>query len=316
MPGLRLCFAGTPAFAAAHLSALLDGGHRVAAVYTRPDRPAGRGGRPAAGAVKRLAAARGLPVRQPASLNDPATLDEFARFRPELLVVVAYGLIVPAAMLAAPPRGGINVHASLLPRWRGAAPIERALLAGDRETGVSIMRMDEGLDTGPVLHQETVPILPRDDRAVLEARLCAAGRRALLHALGRLDGLRPRPQDDAAATFAPRIDKREARIDWSDPAERVDRVVRAGVGRLPAWSELDGGRLRILKARPLDREPGAAPGTILAAAPDRIEVACGRGTLEVEAVQLPGGAALPVRDVVNGRPALFSPGKRFAGAAE
>src|SRR5690606_18897580 len=226
---LRIVFAGTPAFAAAHLEALLQAGLQVVSVYSQPDRPAGRGKKLQPTAVKAVAEAHGLPVCQPLSLQDESAFAELAAWRPDVLVVVAYGLLLPPRVLALPGLGCLNVHTSLLPRWRGAAPIERALMAGDAETGVSIMLMDEGLDTGPVLHEVRTPITSKDTSESLGQRLCLLGCQALLEVLAALPRLREqaRPQDPAQATYAAKIRKEEAELDWQRPAAELDRLARA-----------------------------------------------------------------------------------------
>ncbi|MGH8621510.1 MAG: methionyl-tRNA formyltransferase, partial [Burkholderiales bacterium] len=222
---MKLVFAGTPEFAAVALEALLRAHHEVALVLTRPDRPAGRGLKPQRSAVKQLALERGLTLLQPSALDDPATLAALAAVRPVALVVAAYGLILPPPLLALPPRGGLNVHASLLPRGRGAAPIQRALLAGDTSTGITIMQMDEGLDTGPILLQEAIAIAPDDTAGSLHDKLAALGARLLVRTLEAWPA--PVAQDGNAATYAARIGRGEAEIDWREPAVAIERRIRA-----------------------------------------------------------------------------------------
>lgn len=313
MPKLRLCFAGTPAFAAAHLEVLLDSPHSVVAVYTQPDRPAGRGKKMQASAVKQLALAHGIPVKQPQSLKSAAEEQALAGLQPDLLIVVAYGLILPEAILAIPRYGCLNVHASLLPRWRGAAPIERALLAGDTETGVTIMQMDAGLDTGDMLTTETIPITDTDTRVDLEARLAEAGARALLRTLDNLPTLQANAvkQDDTRSTYANKLDKAEALIHWDQRAELISRQIRAGVGRTPAFCFLDGQRLRLLDATVLAEGTGAAPGTIVAADKSGLQIACLDSQLLVHTVQLAGKNAMGIGALLNSRPELFAPGTRL-----
>lgn len=315
MPALRLCFAGTPAFAAAHLTALLDASHEVAAVYTQPDRPAGRGRKLLSSAVASVAEESSLRLYKPASLRGEEQARLLASFKPDVLIVAAYGLILPASILAVPRYGCVNVHASLLPRWRGAAPVERALLAGDRGSGVTIMHMDEGLDTGDILHQREVPITDDDDRDTLEANLIAAGCDALLHSLDRLPELLAdaRRQDDESATYAHKLDKSEALIDWSAGAEFIDRQVRAGVGRTPAFSFIRRQRVRILRATPEALEQPESPGVIVSAGKDGMLVACGVGALRVETVQISGRKSAPVSSLLNSPSSPFVAGERFRG---
>ena len=241
---------GTPDFAVPALDALHEAGHAVVAAYTQPARPAGRGGRPRPSPVQRRAEALGIEVRTPESLRDAQAQDAFAALGAEVAVVAAYGLILPRAVLGAPGRGCLNVHASLLPRWRGAAPIHRAVMAGDAETGVCIMAMEAGLDTGPVLLREATPIGPEETTGDLHDRLAAIGARLIVEALGRMGELVPAPQPADGATYAAKIDKAEARVDWSRPAAEVDRLIR-GLSPWPgAWTQWQGRRLKLLRSRP------------------------------------------------------------------
>jgi methionyl-tRNA formyltransferase len=309
-PGfLRLVFAGTTAFAERSLAALLDAGHAVALVLTQPDRPAGRGLRPAASPVKRLALARGLELFQPETLRSPDAGARIAAARPEVLVVTAYGLILPQAVLDYARLGAINVHASLLPRWRGAAPIQRALLAGDRETGVSIMRMDAGLDTGPVLAQRRVAIAAEDDAASLEERLAALGAELLLATLGELQAGRasPQPQPDEGISYARKIDKAETVLDWSRSAAQLARAVRAFRPAPGASTTLEGEALKIWRARAVEGRGTA--GELLAARADALLIACGEGALEVTELQRAGGRRLGAAEFLRGR--RLAPGARF-----
>ncbi|MEX2335529.1 MAG: methionyl-tRNA formyltransferase, partial [Pseudohongiella sp.] len=227
---MKLIFAGTPAFAATHLGALIEQGHDIVAVYTQPDRAAGRGKKLHASPVKVLATQHNLPVLQPASLKSPEAQAELAAFKPDLMIVVAYGLLLPKAVLDTPRFGCINVHASLLPRWRGAAPIERALLAGDNETGVTIMQMDVGLDTGDMLYKLSTPLSDDDDRQQLEDRLAILGCEGLLHTLHHFASLRDHAekQDDALSTYARKLEKSEALVDWQASSIDISRTIRAG----------------------------------------------------------------------------------------
>ncbi|HDZ08675.1 methionyl-tRNA formyltransferase [Pseudohongiella sp.] len=314
---MKLVFAGTPAFAASHLSALIAHGHEIAAVYTQPDRASGRGKKLHASPVKALATEHQLPVVQPASLKDPDAQAALAALAPDLMIVVAYGLLLPKAVLDIPRFGCINVHASLLPRWRGAAPIERALLAGDSETGVTIMQMDVGLDTGDMLYKLSTALTDSDDRQQLEDRLATLGCQGLLYTLAHFDALREHAekQDDALSTYARKLDKAESQIDWRAGAADIARTIRAGIGRQPAYSLLDGERLRLLRAScsEADQAGDAAPGTILPGH-DRnvLSIACTDGVLDVSELQLPGKNPVSVRDIRNSRPALFAAGKRFS----
>jgi len=303
--GLRLVFAGTPEFAARQLDTLLDGPHPVVAVYTRPDRPAGRGRRPRASPVKALALARGLPLRQPQTLRGADAAHALAELAPDVVVVAAYGLILPADVLAVPARGCLNVHASLLPRWRGAAPVQRAILAGDRGTGISIMQMDAGLDTGPVIAREPCPIHSDDTAGSLEDRLAALGAGLLPRALDAVRGgtAVATPQTESLATWASRVRSEEALLDWRDAAVALERAVRAFDPWPVARTRRGEEALRVLGARVLEPDATAgAPGGVLAAGAAGIDVACGRGVLRLTRVQRPGGRPLPVRDYLNARP--------------
>jgi methionyl-tRNA formyltransferase len=313
MGKFRICFAGTPAFAAAHLSALINSHHDVVSVFTQPDRPSGRGKKLQASAVKQVAMKASIPVLQPASLKSTEQQSMLREVDPDLLVVVAFGLILPKEFLDIPRCGCINVHASLLPRWRGAAPIERALLAGDKETGVTIMQMDEGLDTGNILYKVKVEISDSDSRVDLEKKLCEAGQDALLHTLEQFETLveQAQVQHESEATYAKKIEKSEALIDWSKSAEEIDRLIRAGIGRLPAYSFLGEHRLRVLQAAPSVSPVAAIPGTIVKVNKDHFQVACQESSLIVDSVQLPGRNPMSVRDVNNSRPGLFKPGLIF-----
>ena len=308
MPALRLCFAGTPAFAAAHLQALLDSPHEIAAVFTQPDRPAGRGRKLTPSAVALLAEAHGLPPHKPLSLRGGEAAKLLASYEPDALVVAAYGLMLPASMLGIPRYGCVNAHASLLPRWRGAAPVERALLAGDRVTGITIMRMDEGLDTGDILHRHEVEIAQSDDREALEAKLVEAGRAALLHSLENLPELLAGAtrQDDSLATYARKLEKSDAMIDWTAPAEHIGRQVRAGIGRAPAFAFIGEQRVRVLRATPEARENSESPGAIIDAGKQGLLVACGEGAIRIEIVQLPGKTAVAVSALLNSPAAPFA----------
>ena len=314
---LKIIFAGTPDFAAVHLQALLDSAHAVVAVYTQPDRPAGRGKKLLASPVKQLAAQHDIPVYQPQSLRDAAAQEELAALNADIMVVVAYGLILPQAVLDMPRLGCINVHASLLPRWRGAAPIQRAIEAGDPESGVAIMQMEAGLDTGPVLVERRCSITAQDTGGSLHDKLAALGGPALLEALQQLaDGsAQPQVQDDAQANYAGKISKEEALIDWQRPAAELEQKIRAFNPFPVCWTTYNDGkgeqRLRVYRAQ-LERGcHGDVPGTILGADAEGILVACGREALRLQILQLPGKKALPVEEILKGYRALFVPGQRL-----
>ena len=308
-------FAGTPEFAVPSLRLLAVGPHRVAAVYTRPDRPVGRGRWVAASAVKAAAIELGLPVEQPESFREPVARARLAGYRPDLLVVAAFGLILPPDILAVPPAGCINVHASLLPRWRGAAPVQHALLAGDIETGATIMSMDAGIDTGGILLARRCPIGPEDTGGSLTERLAGVGARALGEAMAGLaeDRLQPRPQDEAAATLAPRIRKADALMDWSRDARDLERMVRAFDPWPVAFTFAGEDPLRILRAESLaGADPDSpAPGTVVRAGESGIEVQTGAGRLRVLRLQRPGRQPMNAREFLNGR--SLSPGQRLGG---
>lgn len=305
---LRLVFAGTPEFAAEHLKALLDTPHQIVAVYTQPDRPAGRGQKLMPSPVKQLALQHGLPVLQPPTLRDPAAQEELRALAPDLMVVVAYGLILPQVVLDIPRLGCINSHASLLPRWRGAAPIQRAVQAGDAESGVTVMQMEAGLDTGPMLLKVTTPITAGDTGGSLHDRLAQLGPQAVVQAIAGLAAgtLQGEVQDDALATYAHKLNKDEARIDWSRPADELERLVRAFNPWPTCHSTLDGQPLKVLAAEPA--EGRGQPGQILDASKDGLTVACGEGALRLTRLQLPGGKPLAFADLYNSRREQFAPG--------
>ncbi len=314
-PALRIAFAGTPDFAAAHLAALLAPtcGHRVVAVWTQPDRPAGRGKQLTSSPVKALAQRHELPVHQPPSLRDPEAQQVLRELAPDVLVVVAYGLILPQAVLDIPRLGCINVHASLLPRWRGAAPIQRAIEAGDTETGVTIMQMDAGLDTGPMLAEARCPIHADDTSASLHDRLAQLGPPCLLASLDDLavGRARPRPQPEAGACYAAKIDKAEAAIDWRLPAAVLARRIRAFQPFPVCSTTLHGERVKIHGALALADRSDATPGTITGSGREGLTVACGEGNLQITHLQWPGGKVLAVADALNSRAAQLQPGGRF-----
>ena len=299
---LRLGFAGTPPFAAAALTAILAAGHDVVLVLTQPDRPQGRGWKLVPSAVKALAAERGLRTFQPPTLKGPLP-PPLTATPIDVLVVAAYGLILPPAMLDRPRHGAINIHASLLPRWRGAAPVQRALLAGDAETGISIMQMDAGLDTGPIISRSIVPIAPRDTAGSLSARLAAAGAGAIVQTLAALratSALPATPQEGADASYAPKVLRAEAEICWSDDAAAIDRKIRAFNPAPGAFARLRGETIKIWSAEAVAGSGGAA-GTIVGTVADGLVVACGRGVLLVRELQRSGGKRLSAAAFLSGR---------------
>ncbi|HEY8385291.1 MAG TPA: methionyl-tRNA formyltransferase [Porticoccaceae bacterium] len=307
---MRIVFGGTPEFAAHHLDALIAAGCQLVGVFTQPDRPAGRGKKLTASPVKALAQAKGLSVFQPPTLRDPQAQQLLADLRPDLFVVVAYGLLLPKAVLDIPRLGCINVHASLLPRWRGAAPIQRAIEAGDSETGITIMQMDEGLDTGDMLLKVRCDIGTDETGGSLHDKLATLGPPALLEVLALLerDALNPVRQDDALATYAAKITKEEAAIDWQRDAAQIDRQVRAFNPFPIAFARLGGEPLRIWAAIPLDLTTSAAPGTVVAVDDSGITVACGHGALRILEAQLPGKKRLPVAAILRGNSSLLAVG--------
>ena len=294
---LRVIFMGTPDFSVPVLEALVSAGHEIACVYCQPPRPAGRGKKDRPSPVQARAEELGLPVRYPVSLKGAEAQAEFAALQADVAVVVAYGLILPQAILDAPARGCLNIHASLLPRWRGAAPIHRAIMAGDRQTGVCIMQMDAGLDTGPVLLREALEIGAEETTAELHDRLSELGARLIVEALARLDDLEPEVQPEDGVTYASKIDKAEARVDWSRPAEEVDRLIR-GLSPFPgAWCEVEGQRVKLLASRLADGQ--GRPGEVL---DEALTVACGRGAVRLLRLQRAGKGAQDRAEFLRGHP--------------
>jgi methionyl-tRNA formyltransferase len=296
---MRLVFCGTPDFAVPALDALIAAGHDIRAVYTQPDRPAGRGRGLQASPVAQRSAALQLPLRQPPKFT-PEVVEGLRELAVDAMVVVAYGLILPAGALAAPRLGGFNIHASLLPRWRGAAPIQRAVLAGDAESGITIMRMDEGLDTGPMLLREAVPIGPSMTAGELHDALAPLGARLMVRALEQLAAgtARETPQPADGVTYAKKITKEEARLDWTLPAAELAHRVRGYNPAPMAWSELARERVRVLRAHTDRARPGAAPGTVLSA---DAEVATGAGALVITELQFAGGKPMTAQQATAGR---------------
>jgi len=316
---LKIVFAGTPDFAATHLRALLDDArHQVIAVYTQPDRPAGRGKKLTASPVKLLAEERGIAVFQPQSLKQPEQLAILEQLGADLMVVVAYGLILPQAVLDTPRLGCINVHGSILPQWRGAAPIQRAVEAGDAETGVTIMQMDAGLDTGPMLSITRCPIGNTDTSGSIYARLAGLGGPALVHAIDKLDNgtAVALAQDNSLSSYAAKIDKTEAEINWADSANVIDRRIRAFNPFPCTYSKIDGQRVKIWAAR-VEGEEGEdttqskLPGEILCADADGLLIGCGQGCLLVSEIQLAGKSRMAVAEVLKSRAGLFGVGRQL-----
>jgi len=294
---MRIVFMGTPDFSVPVLDALVEAGHEIAAVYCQPPRPAGRGKKDRPTPVHARAEALGLEVRHPVSLKPAEAQAEFATLQADVAVVVAYGLILPQPVLDAPRHGCLNIHASLLPRWRGAAPIHRAVLAGDPETGICIMQMEAGLDTGPVLLRAATPIGPQETTGELHDRLSLIGARLIVEALADLPQLTAEPQPEEGVTYAAKIDKAEARIDWTRPALEVDRQIR-GLSPFPgAWCEIAGQRVKLLASRPVLE--GGAPGVVLE---DALTVACGEGAVQVLRLQRAGKGPQDAATFLRGMP--------------
>ena len=317
MKSLKIVFAGTPDFASAHLQAVLDTHHDVIAVYTQPDRPAGRGRKLKPSPVKELALQHNIPVYQPKTLRDEAAQQELSALGADLMIVVAYGLILPQVVLDTPKHGCINVHGSILPRWRGAAPIQRAIAAGDKESGVTIMQMDAGLDTGDMLIKAYCPINTTDTSSDLHDRLIEVGQPALVEAVNAIaEGtLNPEKQDDDLANYAHKMSKEEAQINWSNSASELHNLIRAFNPWPVATSEFDDLTIRVWEATVADEDARIVsdqkPGTLLKADKEGLDIACQKGILRVTKVQLPGSKAMAVSDLLNSKKELFTVGKRF-----
>ncbi|MCP3129122.1 methionyl-tRNA formyltransferase [Shewanella sp. KJ2020] len=318
MKPLNIIFAGTPDFAARHLQALLDSHHNVIGVYTQPDRPAGRGKKLTASPVKELALANNIPVYQPGSLRKEPAQQELAALNADIMVVVAYGLILPKVVLDTPRLGCINVHGSILPRWRGAAPIQRALWAGDKTTGVTVMQMDVGLDTGDMLLKTTLPIEDDDTSASLYEKLAEQGPTALLQALeGLANGtLAAEKQDETLASYAEKLSKEEARLDWNKSAKQLWQEVRAFNPWPVSYFEHQGNTIKVWQTQVSQATSNAEPGTIISASKKGIEVATGDGVLTLLSMQLPGKKPLSVADILNARGEWFSPNTRLNSEAQ
>jgi methionyl-tRNA formyltransferase len=310
---LKLIFSGTPDFAARHLAALLSSDHEVVAVYTQPDKPAGRGQKLTASPVKELALTHNLPVYQPASLRNEEAQAELAALGADLMVVVAYGLILPKVVLDTPRLGCINVHGSLLPRWRGAAPIQRAIWAGDSETGVTIMQMDVGLDTGAMIRKVSCPIAADETSTSLYDKLAGLGPQALVDTLNAMAAgdTAAEQQDDSLANYAQKLSKEEARIDWSMEAVAIERCIRAFNPWPISWFEVAGQTIKVWQAEVVDSNHGQPAGTLLKADKQGIDIATGKGVLRLLTLQPPGKKAMSVSDLLNSRRDWFEPGTQL-----
>jgi len=310
---LKILFAGTPEFAARHLQALLNSEHQILAVYTQPDRPAGRGKKLTPSAVKQVALEASLTVLQPVNLKSEDVQQTLAAFEADVLIVVAYGLLLPQAVLDAPRLGCLNVHGSILPRWRGAAPIQRAIETGDTVSGVTIMQMDIGLDTGDMLLKQECPVTEDDDASQLHDRLADIGPPALLAVLEQLENgtATPEIQDNALANYAHKIEKIEARINWQEPAELIQRKVKAFNPFPICYTLLNGERFKIHDARCSNTLSEAEPGTVLAADRQHFRVACGNGTLDILRLQIPGKKAMSLAEFANGHSNVCPVGSLF-----
>jgi len=308
---LRIIFAGTPDFAAKHLSALLNSEHEVIAVYSQPDRPAGRGKKLKPSDVKQLAVSHDIPVYQPVSLRNEEAQQELAALNADLMVVVAYGLILPQIVLDTPRLGCINVHGSLLPRWRGAAPIQRSIWAGDSETGVTIMQMDLGLDTGAMLHKVTCPIADDETSASLYDKLAELGPQGLLETLAQISNNTAvaEVQDDEQANYASKLSKEEANIDWTQSAVEIERQVRAFNPWPVSYTQIAEQNVKIWQTSVSEESTDAQPGTVIAATKQGIQVATGNGVLTLLNMQLAGKKAMPVQDILNARKEWFTVGQ-------
>lgn len=313
---LNVIFAGTPDFAADSLAAVLKSHHQVIAVYTQPDRKAGRGKKISMSPVKELALQHDIAVEQPVNFKTQEAINQLASYQADVMVVVAYGLLLPQQVLDIPKLGCINVHGSLLPRWRGAAPIQRSIQAGDTETGVTIMQMEAGLDTGPMLLTASLPITEQDTGSSLHDKLAEQGAQLLVKALDKLSNnqLSSTPQDNSLATYAHKLSKAEAQLNWQLTAQELERTVRAFNSWPVAYSLIDEATVRIWRATVIESTSKSAPGTILQTSSDGILVACGSGSLLLTELQLPGSRAMSVKDLLNApkNQQLFALGRQFA----
>ena len=309
---LNIVFAGTPDFAARHLQALIDSEHRIVAVYSQPDRPAGRGKKLQASAVKQLAVENDIDVYQPENFKSEEARQQLADLKADVMVVVAYGLILPQVVLDTPRLGCLNVHGSLLPKWRGAAPIQRSIWAGDKETGVTIMQMDKGLDTGAMLHKSAIAIEADDTSATLYEKLASVGPQALLETLETLQDISPEVQNNEQATYAEKLSKQEARVDWKLDAQQLERNVRAFNPWPVVFFELDAGPVKVWQAEALVYSEDSPAGTIIQADKQGIVVATGNGALRMTTLQLPGKKQMPVSDILNARKEWFEVGTQLS----
>jgi methionyl-tRNA formyltransferase len=308
---LRIIFAGTPDFAAEALAALMNTPHEILAVYTQPDRPAGRGRKLKPSPVKQLALEHQLPVLQPTSLKTAESIEELRAFNADVMVVAAYGLLLPPEVLNLPRYGCLNIHASLLPRWRGAAPIQRAILAGDSQTGITIMQMDAGLDTGAMLLKKSCPITQEDTSASLHDRLAVLGARTIVEALNQLSKLKASPQDESQVTYANKLSKSEALIDWHSSAEELARRVRAFNPWPVAQTTVNGQTLRIWAAEPQTQQAEVTAGVVIRDDKQGIDIACGKGVLRITRLQPAGSKPMDAAAFLNGRPDMLTPGTQL-----
>jgi methionyl-tRNA formyltransferase len=301
---MRIAYMGTPDFAVSALAALIDAGHEIVCVYAQPPRPAGRGQKPRPSPVQKFAEDHAIDIRTPISLKGSAEQEAFVALNLDVAVIAAYGLILPKAILDAPRLGCINIHASLLPRWRGAAPIQRAIEAGDPETGVTIMQMDEGLDTGSVVTMRSVPITDETDAGALHDALAALGAEMIVPALVGLNegSLAAAPQSAEGVTYAAKIEKSDGRLDWRQPAPALDRTIRAFTPWPGAWCELDGARVKILRATPVNQSSGATGEASGEAIDDELTIACGDGALRLERLQREGRKPADADAFLRGHP--------------
>lgn len=305
---MKIIFAGTPDFAVPALETLIHSNHEIIGVYTQPDRPSGRGQKLTPSPIKSLALQYNLPVFQPKTLKDKEAQQELIQLNPDLIIVVAYGLILPKAILDIPKYGCINIHGSLLPRWRGAAPIHRAILAGDKETGITIMQMEQGLDTGPMLYKSICPITVQDNLEILHDKLSKLGAESLIKVLDNIENIKPEIQDNSLATYASKISKEEANLDWTKSAEECDCAVKAFY---PAYSFLNTQMIKIWDVTYTKNESQHSPGTIIQLHSDKIDVATKDGTLSILKLQLPGGKALTTKEILNSKANMFAVGNTF-----
>lgn len=310
---MKIIFAGTPEFAIPSLQALIDSPYEVCAVYTQPDRPSGRGRKIIFSPIKQCALDNNIPVYQPRNFKDEEDIKLLDSFDADVMVVVAYGVILPSTVLDTPRLGCVNVHGSLLPRWRGAAPIHRAIQAGDTETGVTIMQLEEGMDTGPMLSHVACPIKQNDTTKIIHDRLSELGAEALLIALDDLDHGRatPQAQNNELATYAKKIEKGEAKIDWQKSAKEIDRHIRAFNPWPVAYTAIDGETIKLWQATQKEDQTHEVPGTIIQATKEGIDVATAEGVISLQQLQLPGGKILSAEDILNSKKEMFAKGKQF-----